>query len=175
MLLCVPLPVCQTRRGKWSSSLLQHAEGMHNFQRHAVRADVEVDQRPRRLRAVVAVVGHGNLAHAVGFKAGIGGNIRQVDGVRHKASTVAAVDDRRTSFCSLDGPEREISAFTCRRRNKAKFLRHFAPRLSGLACVLFFGFHQGGVIFQILKCSAQAAQDGFGLANLDGQGARATE
>jgi hypothetical protein len=76
----------------------QDAKRVDDFQRHAVRADVEMDERPRGLRAVVAVVGHGNLSHAVGFKARVGGNVRQVDGVRHRTFTVAAVCDRRTSF-----------------------------------------------------------------------------
>ncbi len=36
---------------------------------HAPAADLEMNQRPRRLHAVIFVIGHLNLAHAVGFDA----------------------------------------------------------------------------------------------------------
>ena len=51
---------------------LQDAEGADQLGRHGVVADGEVDQRTGGLRAVVAVGGDFDLAHAVGF--GAGGN-----------------------------------------------------------------------------------------------------
>jgi hypothetical protein len=47
------------------AGLLEDAEGAEDRPRHAVGADGEVDQRARRLRAVVAVGGHLDGAHAV--------------------------------------------------------------------------------------------------------------
>ena len=49
----------------------QDAEGANQLGRHGVVADVEMDQRARGLRALVAVGGHFDLAHAVGFGAGL--------------------------------------------------------------------------------------------------------
>ena len=47
----------------------QDAEGADEFGRHGVAPDIEVDERARRLRAVVAVIGHFDRAHGIGFGA----------------------------------------------------------------------------------------------------------
>ena len=47
--------------------LLEDAESADHRPRHHVGADVEVNQRAGRLGAVIAVVGHFDLAHRVGF------------------------------------------------------------------------------------------------------------
>ncbi len=95
------------------AGLLQHAEGMHDLERHAVRADVEMDQGPCRLRAVIAVVRHGNLAHAVGFQAVMGGDVRRVNGVRHRAATVAAV---RFTRYAKNSRMRSVCGCSCTRK-----------------------------------------------------------
>ena len=115
MFVCVPLPVCQTRSGKWSSSLpaitssaalrdevglvggeqpevavderrglLERAEAADDGPRHGVGADGEVRERAGRLRAVVAIRGHANRPHAVGFGAVL--RHRRIPAVRVKGS-----------------------------------------------------------------------------------------
>ena len=49
--------------------LFQDAERANQLGRHRVAADIEMNQRTRGLRAVVAVGGDFDLAHAVGFDA----------------------------------------------------------------------------------------------------------
>ena len=48
--------------------LLQHREIMDDLERNPVRANIKMDQRASRLRAVVTVIGHSNFAHGIGFK-----------------------------------------------------------------------------------------------------------
>ena len=50
------------------SSFFQDAERLDHFRRQNVLADVEMNQRTRRLRAPVGFVRNGNFAHRVGFQ-----------------------------------------------------------------------------------------------------------
>ncbi len=52
--------------------LLDHSEGVHDLDRHAVFADREVRERALRLRAPVAVGRHLDLAHGVALDPGLG-------------------------------------------------------------------------------------------------------
>ena len=102
MFVCVPLPVCQTTSGKWSSSFpsmtswaaftirsrlsggksfrsvftcaaacLIDGERADDLDRHPLAADLEVLERALGLGAPVAVGGDRDLAHRVGFDAGL--------------------------------------------------------------------------------------------------------
>jgi hypothetical protein len=86
MFVWVPLPVCQTLSGKWSSSrpsmtssaaamirrarsLIYFAQPADDRPRHLLLADGEVDQGAGRLRPPVAVGRDRDGAHAVGLLA----------------------------------------------------------------------------------------------------------
>ena len=51
--------------------LLQQAEGADQRDRHALAADLEILQRPLGLRAPIAVGRHLDVAHGIGFDAGL--------------------------------------------------------------------------------------------------------
>ena len=55
------------------AGFLQNAERANQLRRHGVATDIEVQQRPLRLRSPIDIGRDFDLAHAVGFNAGLGG------------------------------------------------------------------------------------------------------
>jgi len=55
-----------------------------DFDGNSVVGDIEMDERAGRLSAVIAVVWHGDFAHAIGFKAVIGRSNGRFGGVGHR-------------------------------------------------------------------------------------------
>ncbi len=88
-------------------SLLEDAERADELGRHHVAANVEMDEGTGGLRAVIAVGGHLDGAHAVGFSASVhigwvrnsnGGNVLSLFGVVRETG-----DDARTAFVGAVG------------------------------------------------------------------------
>ena len=123
MLVCVPLPVCQTTRGKWSSSLpsmtsraatrigsarlgelsealvdggggvLDDGERAKHLHGHLLAPNLEVLQRALGLRAPVLVHGNEDDAHGVALLANARGRFRRIVTLHFSVKVRAVGDD----------------------------------------------------------------------------------